>query len=119
MSYPDRLPSSAAEARESGLTTQSTTQVYCFSIDVVSDPGTMLRVLEQFAKRGLVPVRWHSDLVERDTMQIDIQVVGLSNALGLDIARCLRSIVGVNDVLTARRAAVAETTRAERQLRLL
>jgi hypothetical protein len=37
-------------------------------------------------------------------MQIDIQVIGLSDALGRDIARCLGSIVGVHGVLTARRS---------------
>jgi len=104
MSYPDRLLFSAAEARETDSASQTTTQAYCFSIDLVPDPGTVVRVLEQFAKRGLVPGRWHSDVVELDAMQIDIQVIGLSDALGWDIARCLRSIVGVQDVLTARRA---------------
>jgi len=105
MSYPDRLPCAAAEAGDADSSSQNITQAYCFSIDIVADPGTMVRVLEQFAKRGLVPARWHSDAVEVDGMQIDIQVVGLSDALGRDIARCLRSIVGVHSVLTARRAA--------------
>lgn len=65
------------------------------------DAGTMARVLEQFAKRGLVPSRWHSDVIDSDSMQIDIQIVGLQATLGQDIARCLRSVVGVYGVLTA------------------
>jgi hypothetical protein len=64
----------------------------------------MARVLEQFAKRGLIPTRWHSDVIESDVMQIDIQIVELPPALGEDIARCLRSIVGVHGVLTASKA---------------
>ncbi len=108
MFRPDRLPSSAAVACETGSANQSIAPVFCFSIDVVPDPGTMARVLEQFAKRGLVPTRWHSDVIESDAMQIDIQMVGLAEALGQAIARCLRSIVGVQSVLTAGKAAHAE-----------
>jgi len=79
---------------------------------MVPDPGTMARVLEQFVKRGLVPTRWHSDVIESDAMRIDIQMVGLTEALGQAIARCLRSIVGVESVLTAGKA-------VERRLRSL
>jgi hypothetical protein len=47
-------------------------------------------------------------------MQIDIQIVGLSATLGQDIARCLRSIVGVHGVLTTSKA--AQTDRRPRPL---
>lgn len=72
---------------------------------MVPDPGTMARVLEEFVKRGLVPTRWHSDVIESDALQIDIQMVGLVEVLGQAIARCIRSIVGVESVLTAGKAA--------------
>ena len=100
-----RSPSLAAAACEAASTNHSLAPVFCFSIDVVPDPGAMARVLEQFAKRGLIPSRWHSDVIEPDTMQIDIQMIGLSAPLGLDIARCLRAIVGVHSVLTSGKAA--------------
>ena len=32
----------------------------CFSVQARAEPGVMPRVLELFAKRGLVPQRWHS-----------------------------------------------------------
>jgi hypothetical protein len=108
MFRPDRSPPSAAVACEPGVANQSVAPVFCFSIDVMADPGAMARVIEQFAKRGLVPTRWHSDVIESDAMQIDIQIVGLSETLGQDIARCLRSIVGVHGVLTAGKAAHAD-----------
>jgi acetolactate synthase small subunit len=101
----DRLPSDAAASCEAGSAHQSIAPVFCFSIDVVPDPGTMARVLEQFAKRGLVPTRWHSDVIDSDAMQIDIQIVGLPSTLGQDIARCLRSVVGVHCVLTTGKTA--------------
>jgi len=107
MSRPDRLSSSAVAAREPGFANPSLAPVFCLSIDVLPDPGAMARVFEQFAKRGLIPTRWHSDIIESDAMQIDIQIVGLPEALGQDIARGLRSIVGVHSVLTTRKAAQA------------
>ena len=72
----------------------------------------MARVLEQFAKRGLIPTRWHSDVLESDVMQIDIQIVEVPPALGEEIARCLRSIVGVHGVLTTSKAALVGTGNA-------
>ena len=104
MFHSDRLWATAV-VRDPGAPNPYVAPIFCFSIDVAPDPGTMARVLEQFAKRGLVPTRWHSDVLEPDTMQIDVQIVGLPADLGHDIARCLRSIVGVQGVLTAGKAA--------------
>jgi hypothetical protein len=46
-------------------------------------------------------------------MQIDIQIVGLPSALGQDIARCLRSVVGVHGVLTAGKTAYSDRRLAD------
>lgn len=108
MSRLTRLPVAAAVAPELDSANSSGASVFCFSIDVVPDPGAIARVLDQFAKRGLVPTRWHSDVLDSDAMQIDVQIVGLPVGLGHDIARCLRSIVGVQGVLTAGKAADAD-----------
>lgn len=82
--------------------------IFCFSIHAHADPGVMPRVLELFAKRNLVPVRWHSDVLGgpgRDlaipNLAIDVQVAGVDTELGHYIARCLRQIPGVATVLTA------------------
>lgn len=77
--------------------------IFCFSIHANADPGVMPRVLQLFAKRNLVPDRWHSDVSGgpgRD-LSIDIQVAGVDTDLGNYIARCLRQIPGVSAVLTA------------------
>jgi acetolactate synthase small subunit len=81
------------------------TCVYCFSILAEAEPGVMPRVLEFFAKRGLVPTRWHSDVTGpkgRD-LAIDIQVDGLDLATGDYIARCLRQVFQVEKVLTSQK----------------
>ena len=33
---------------------------FCFSVHAAAEPGVMPRVLELFAKRGLVPHKWQS-----------------------------------------------------------
>lgn len=86
--------------------------IFCFSIHAQADPGVMPRVLQLFAKRNLVPVRWHSDVLGgRDLatpdLAIDVQVEGVSTELGNYIARCLRQIPGVATVLTAEKRAAA------------
>jgi len=81
------------------------TAIYCFSILAAAEPGVMPRVLELFAKRGLTPTRWHSDVVgpRGDELSIDIQVHGLDLAAGDYIARCLRQLCHVETVLTSQK----------------
>ncbi len=81
---------------------------YCFSVLAEAEPGVMPRVLELFAKRGLVPSRWHSDRLGPDDgeLAIDIQVRGLGPEQGDYIARCLRQICGVRAVLTAQKGQI-------------
>ncbi len=80
---------------------------YCFAVQASADPGVLPRVMELFAKRNLVPGRWHSDLTgsiegpRGAEIVIDIQVPGLTAEEGDYIARCLRQQVYVQSVLTS------------------
>jgi hypothetical protein len=82
-------------------------RVACFSIHAEADPGVMPRVLELFAKRGLLPRRWVSDVTGSGgvpgggELAIDVQVAGLDPETQAYIARCLRQIWGVGTVLTS------------------
>jgi hypothetical protein len=61
----------------------------------------MPRVLEIFAKRGLVPELWHSAIVRPgNRLTIDVEVAGLGETADY-VANCLRQITGVEVVLTA------------------
>ena len=72
----------------------------CFSVHARAEPGVMPRVVELFAKRGLVPHKWHSTAAG-STLTIDVQMNGLGRDLADYIARCMRQIVGVEAVLTS------------------
>lgn len=72
----------------------------CFSLQARSEPGVMPRVVELFAKRGLVPQKWHST-VSGEMLMIDVQMRGLDRDLSGYIARCMRQITGVETVLTS------------------
>ncbi len=113
-SAPSSAPSSAHEAdSEPPRTAPATSRVACFSIQAEAEPGVMPRVMELFAKRGLVPRRWVSDVTGQGTGQgtslggreltIDVQVAGLAPETQGYIARCLRQIWGVGAVLTSER----------------
>jgi hypothetical protein len=87
-------------------------ETHCFAIRADATPGMMPRVLELFAKRNLVPTRWHSDVIvtpARDgggtSLQIDLQMEGIEPDLAAYIARCLRQIYGVESVLTSAKVA--------------
>jgi acetolactate synthase small subunit len=82
------------------------TATVCFSIHAHAEPGVMPRVLELFAKRGLVPSAWHSSTSgpEHGELAIDIQMRGLGRDATDYIAACLRQITFVEVVLTSRRA---------------
>jgi acetolactate synthase small subunit len=72
----------------------------CFSVHARAEPGVMPRVLELFAKRGLVPQKWHS-AASGTALTIDVQIKGLGRDAVDYIARCMRQIVGVDVVLTS------------------
>ena len=72
----------------------------CFSVQARAEPGVMPRVVELFAKRGLVPQKWHSTASD-EALTIDVQLGGLDRDLAAYIARCMRQITGVDTVLTS------------------
>ncbi len=99
---PQRTPAAPARAP-----TEAPFSVFCFSVLAEAEPGVMPRVLELFAKRGLVPRRWVSDVSGpggRD-LSIDVQVAGVDPETHAYMARCLRQIWGVHRVLTSEKAA--------------
>jgi len=53
-----------------------------FSIRALAEPGVMPRVLELFAKRGLVPQRWNS-VVSEAGLGIDVQMTGLDRDMAV------------------------------------
>jgi acetolactate synthase small subunit len=74
----------------------------CFSVHAHAEPGVMPRVLELFAKRGLVPSFWYSAVSGSDQsrLTIEIRMGGLEPGLTEYIAACLRQIASVEAVLT-------------------
>ncbi|WP_323797675.1 hypothetical protein [Nisaea sp.] len=90
------LPNSSETRVETDVTA-------CFSVQAVADPSVMPRVLELFAKRGLIPARWHSDLGgrRRDELAIDLQVQGLTRSQRDHTAAILRGMVYVTSVLVS------------------
>ena len=73
---------------------------YCFSVLAAPDASVMPRVLGLFAKRGLVPARFHG-AVAGNELAVDIQVRGLTAHSAEHLANCLRGVVLVERVLTA------------------
>lgn len=71
-----------------------------FLLQARAEPGVLPRVLELFAKRGLVPHEWHST-VAGTTLTIEVRMAGLERALADYVGRCMRQIVGVETVLTS------------------
>jgi len=63
----------------------------------------MPRVLELFAKRGLVPARFHAEMTGRDVdgLEIDVQVTALDDAVADHVAASLRGLFDVERVLVA------------------
>ena len=79
---------------------------FCYSIQALPEVGVIARLLEICAKRGLLPARLHSDLAtERGELIIDMQLAGIDPAYGEQMARSMREVVGVLEVLTAEKAA--------------
>ena len=71
-----------------------------FSVHARPEPGVMPRILELFAKRGLVPQHCLGTASET-VLTIEVRIGGLGRELADYIARCIRQITGVEAVLTA------------------
>jgi len=100
-SSPQSKSRSAPSAQPAAETPDPVTS--CFAVQAHAEPAVMPRVLEPFAKRGLVPAQWRSTLAgaRRDELHIEIQLEGASRELADYIARCLRQIPDVEAVLTS------------------
>ncbi len=95
----------AAASSFPALSDKAALPVACFSVQGRADPGLMLRVLELFAKRNLIPVRWHSYVsedAEDAALVMDFQVAGLETRTLEHAAACMRGFWGVTSVLTWR-----------------
>jgi len=97
---------SFSDARSARLEPRSqSSQAACFSVHARAEPGVMPRVLELFAKRGLVPSSWHSATsgVDDGELTIDIQMRGMAEDLADFIAARLRQMADIETVLTSQK----------------
>ena len=80
--------------------------VACFSVVAAAEPGVMPRVLEQFAKRNLVPTAWSSRVTGAE-LSIDLQMRAMDSGAATYIAACLRQIPAVTLVVISERRGTA------------
>ncbi|MDB5358717.1 MAG: hypothetical protein JWO51_14 [Rhodospirillales bacterium] len=75
----------------------------CFAVRAAADPGSLPRILEIFAKRGLVPSSVQARLTSdaEPALSVDLQVTGMDPAQVEIVAETLRQIWVVERVLTA------------------
>jgi acetolactate synthase small subunit len=106
------MPSAAARSLRPDYSRDSsdreTRPAACFSVHARAEPGIMPRVMELFAKRGLVPSSWHSATSESTgggagELTIDIQMRDMPVELAEFIAAKLRQIADVEIVLTSQK----------------
>ena len=77
--------------------------VACFSVTAVADPGALPRILELFAKRGLVPVQMSASRTGPDDggLSVDIRMTDMDQALASYIGECLRAMFCVEQVFVS------------------
>lgn len=82
--------------------------VHCFSVRAIADPGMMPRLMELWAKRGLVPDRWHGvrEETSRTYVDIDIESGDVDRACATQMATAMRGIFGVAHVLVSEKRRV-------------
>jgi acetolactate synthase small subunit len=68
-----------------------------FVVVAAPDPGTLSRIIELFAKRGLVPACLISRHIDEE-LRVEIEVEGMDPSLANYIGRCLQEIFVVHSV---------------------
>ena len=79
--------------------------VACFSVTAIPDQGTLPRILELFAKRGLVPAQVNASLVgpAGDSLRVEIQMMDMEHVLAEYIGECMRVMFCVEQVFVSER----------------
>ncbi len=82
---------------------EQTGPVASFSVTAVADPGVLPRILELFAKRGLVPAQVKSTRTGPDggELHVDIQMTDMAQPLAVYIGECLRAMFCVEQVFVS------------------
>jgi prephenate dehydratase len=68
-----------------------------FVVFAAPDPGALSRIVEPFAKRGLVPAHLSSRHIDEE-LRVEIEVEGMDPSLAAYIGRCLQEIFVVRSV---------------------
>lgn len=98
----NRVTAPSLAARSPAAANAANLHTVCFLVEGAAECGLIARVLEQFAKRDLLPHRIAADVApESGLLEINLQVPRLTMAEGNQIACGLRAIVGVSAVLTS------------------
>ncbi|NNG04179.1 MAG: hypothetical protein HKM95_08765 [Inquilinus sp.] len=72
-----------------------------FRLSAAADPGLLPRILEPFAKRGLVPRAVHATQADAPggaRLAVEVAIDGLTETVAAHIAACLSGTVGVEAV---------------------
>ncbi|MCK6443576.1 hypothetical protein [Elstera cyanobacteriorum] len=94
--------SSVAQAADAAFADHPLPETACFAVSALADPGMLHRLLEPFAKRGLVPSAVYARQHGED-LSVDIQIDGLTQTDAAMIGRGMRQIFGVDVVLVSQR----------------
>ena len=78
-----------------------TVSVFCLSLRTGAEIGILARVVQQLARRSLLPFRLHC-AQSGEHLLTDLQIAGLGEREGELLAESLRQVVGIEEVLTAR-----------------
>ncbi len=78
-----------------------------FSVVADADPGSLPRILELIAKRGLVPLSLTSRLTD-DTLAVEMEMLGMPQAESDHVGNCLRQIPMVACVTVTERTPASE-----------
>ncbi len=93
------------------LEAEACDMVQCIGVVVRPDPGALVRVVEPFAKLGLVPVSVNSRLfADLDELVIDIQIAQMGEEQARRIARTIESFPITLQVTTGRKYMAASRT---------
>ena len=68
-----------------------------FVVFAASDPGTLSRIVEPLAKRGMVPASLSSRTIDEE-LRVEIEMEGMDPSLAAYIGRCLQEIFVVRSV---------------------
>jgi hypothetical protein len=89
------VESNSTHNADSACTDPTSAEVFRVQAVVEAEPGAVIRILQLFQARNLVPRRVSAQIIGAEYIQMDVEIAGLSHQVACQIVAKIRAVPSV------------------------